>query len=67
MNCKKCGKEMEEWTQLMCHYSACVNKKCLFEGLVRIVGLNESVEKSRKVDQMFKKAEEQRKAMEVAA
>jgi len=54
MKCKNCKKEMEEWEQLMCSFSCCKNKKCKFEGLVKISNIEDTYKQSDKLNEKFK-------------
>ena len=55
MKCKNCNKEMFQWEQMMCYYAMCENKKCKFEGLVKIYNLKNSFEKSKELESLGEK------------
>ena len=55
MKCKNCKKECFEWGQMMNNYAVCQNKKCKFEGLIKIYNLEDSFEQSEKLLKRWKK------------
>jgi hypothetical protein len=58
MKCRQCRKNMFEWSQMMCNYAVCQNKKCKFEGLVKIYDLEDSFKKFEKFKNEVKKLKE---------
>ena len=55
MKCKNCKKEMRKWGQIMCYYACCINKKCKFEGLVKIYNFDDSEKQSNELKKMGSK------------
>ena len=52
MKCNNCKKEMDKYEQLLCHYAFCKNKKCKFEGLVKVYNFEDSLKQSEKIGRM---------------